>query len=105
MRDVYILGVGQTKRGWFPQRSLGSLAAEAGFAATDDAQIEMDKVQQGWFGHYNPTASMQITSGQVVVEALGLSAKAGEMWSTAVRLEALLSTMPGLLWPQVLMIL
>ena len=77
MRDVYILGVGQTKRGWWPERSLGSLAAEAGFAAVDDAQIEMDKVQQGWFGHYNPTASMQITSGQVVVEALGLSAKAG----------------------------
>src|SRR4030065_2868709 len=77
MRDVYILGVGQTKRGWWPQRNRGSLAAEAAFAATDDAQIEMDKVQQGWFGHYNPSASMQTTSGQVVVEALGLSAQAG----------------------------
>lgn len=77
MRDVYILGVGQTKRGWWPERNLGSLAAEAGFAATDDAGIEMGEVEQGWFGHYNPSASQQTTSGQVIVEALGLSAKAG----------------------------
>ena len=77
MRDVYILGVGQTKRGWWPERNLGSLTAEAAFAAVDDAEIEMTEVQQGWFGHYNPSASQQTTSGQVIVEAIGLSAKAG----------------------------
>jgi acetyl-CoA acetyltransferase len=77
MRDVYIIGVGQTNRGWFPGRSLGSLAAEAGYAATDDANVEMQEVEQAWFGHYHPSASQQTTSGQVVVEALGLSAKAG----------------------------
>lgn len=77
MRDAYIIGVGQTKRGWWPGRSLGNLVAEAGYAATDDANIEMHKVEQAWFGHYNPTASQQTTSGQVVVEALGLSARAG----------------------------
>src|SRR5450756_3234378 len=49
MRDVYILGVGQTKRGWFPERGLGSLVAEAGFKATDDAGIPMTKVEQVWF--------------------------------------------------------
>jgi acetyl-CoA acetyltransferase len=85
MRDVYILGVGQTKRGWWPARSLGSLAAEAGWAAVDDAGIEMSKVEQGWFGHYNPSASQQTTSGQVIVEALGLSAKAGSGTSTPVQ--------------------
>src|SRR5450756_1815062 len=73
MRDVYILGVGQTKRGWFPERGLGSLVAEAGFKATDDAGILMTKVEQVWFGHYHPAASLQFTSGQVVCEALGLS--------------------------------
>jgi len=77
MRDVYILGVGQTKRGWFPERGLGSLVAEAGFKATDDAGIPMTKVEQVWFGHYHPAASLQFTSGQVVCEALGLSGKAG----------------------------
>jgi acetyl-CoA C-acetyltransferase len=77
MRDVYILGVGQTRRGWWPARSLGSLAAEAGWAAVEDAGIEMSQIEQGWFGHYNPSASQQTTSGQVVVEALGLSARAG----------------------------
>ena len=41
MRDVYIIGVGQTKRGWFPGRGLASLAAEAGYAATDDADVPM----------------------------------------------------------------
>lgn len=77
MRDVYILGVGQTKRGWWPRRSLGSLAAEAAWAAVDDARIEMTQIEQGWFGHYNPSASQQTTCGQVVVEAIGMSSKAG----------------------------
>lgn len=77
MRDVYILGVGQTNRGWFPDRGLGSLVAEAGFKATEDAGIPMNKVEQVWFGHYHESASLQFTSGQIVCEAFGLSGVAG----------------------------
>lgn len=76
MKRVYILGVGQTQRGFFPDKSMPELCVEAAFEALADARLEMRDIQYVWLGRYPPTCDMQFTAGQVMVDALGVSVQA-----------------------------
>ena len=76
MEKVYILGVGQTDRGFFPDLDMVDLSQEAAFSALTDAGLEMAEVKHVWLGRYPPTSDMQFTAGQVVVDALGISVQA-----------------------------
>ena len=73
MRKVCILGVGQTQRGFHPDKGMADLCVEAAFEAIEDAGLEMKQVQYVWLGRYPPTCDMQFTAGQVMVDALGLA--------------------------------
>jgi acetyl-CoA C-acetyltransferase len=77
MRKAYIVGVGQTPRKHFPQKGLGTLAAEATYKALDDAKMDIKDIQHVYFGTYHPAAHMQFTPGQMIVDAIGLSTKVG----------------------------
>jgi acetyl-CoA C-acetyltransferase len=55
MRDVSIIGIGKTKFGVFPDRSLKSLIAEAGKKALLDAKIEASMVQAFYLGNFAAT--------------------------------------------------
>lgn len=77
MEKVYIIGKGQTKRGYFAERDLRSLVAEATFKALDDAHMDISDINQAWLSHYPTTTDMQMTAGQVVVDAIGASARFG----------------------------
>lgn len=77
MKKVYVIGKGQTKRGYFPERDIRSLVAEATFKALDDAHLDISEIGQGWLSHYPTTTDMQMTAGQVVIDAIGASAKFG----------------------------
>src|SRR3990172_154892 len=76
MKKVYILCVGQTNRGFFPERDMPDLCQEAAFSALADAGLEMAEVQHVWLGRYPSTSDMQFTAGQVMVDALGVSVQA-----------------------------
>lgn len=77
MRNVYIIGKGQTKRGYFPERDIRSLAAEATFKALDDAELSIKDIGQAWLSHYPSTADMQMTAGQVIIDAIGAPPEMG----------------------------
>lgn len=77
MKKVYIIGRGQTKRGYFAERDLRNLVAEATFKALDDAHLDISQIGQAWLSHYPTTTDMQMTAGQVVVDAIGASARFG----------------------------
>ncbi len=55
MRQVSIIGVGKTKFGVFPDRSLRSLCAEAGKKALLDAKIDASMVQAFYLGNFAAT--------------------------------------------------
>jgi len=55
MRGVSIIGVGKTKFGVFPDRSLKSLIAEAGKKALLDARIDASMVQAFYLGNFAAT--------------------------------------------------
>lgn len=75
MKSTYIIGVGQTKRGFFPRKDARELIVEATFAALDDAGLDIPDIEHVLVGHYAPSIDGQLTMGQIVVDALGLSAK------------------------------
>lgn len=74
-RSVYILGVGQTKRGFFPRKDVRELIVEATYAALNDAGLDIADIEHVLAGHYASSVDGQLTMGQIVVDALGLSAK------------------------------
>ena len=74
-KNVYIIGVGQTKRGFFPRKDVRALIVEATFAALSDAGIDVTDLEHCLVGHYSPALDMQSTMGQIVIDALGLNAR------------------------------
>ena len=55
MRSVSIIGIGKTKFGVFPDRSLRSLCAEAGKKALVDAKIDASMIQAFYLGNFAAT--------------------------------------------------
>ena len=55
MRGVSIIGMGKTKFGVFPNRSLKSLIAEAGKKALLDAKIDASMIQAFYLGNFAAT--------------------------------------------------
>src|SRR4029078_12141798 len=55
MRGVSIIGIGKTKFGVFPDRSLKSLIAEAGKKALLDAKIDASMIQAFYLGNFQAT--------------------------------------------------
>lgn len=55
MRDVSIIGIGKTKFGVFPERSLKSLIAEASKKALLDAKIDASMIQAFYLGNFAAT--------------------------------------------------
>ena len=73
MRQVSIIGVGDTKMGKLPERSLKSLISEAGNEAILDAGIEKNAIEALFVGNFNLQALCgQGHMGALVSETLGL---------------------------------
>ncbi len=51
MRDVFVIGVGMTQFGKFPERSLKDLGREACWLAIKDAGVRPDTIQAGYCGN------------------------------------------------------
>lgn len=69
MSNAYIIGIGLTKFGRHPDRTVESLAAEAVGAALRDAQVEWKDVQQFYAAHVN----QGVAAGQRVIKEVGPS--------------------------------
>lgn len=52
-RDVVVLGVGQTKFGSYPDKSLAKLFADAFFQAADESNIGKEEVEALYYGNFN----------------------------------------------------
>lgn len=52
-RDVAVLGVGQTKFGSHPDKSLTSLFGEAFFQALNGSNVERDQIEALYYGNFN----------------------------------------------------
>lgn len=76
-RKAYILGYGQTKCGFFPDRDMRSLISESYVKLLDYSGIEPKDIQQIWLSHYPMQCDLQATSGQVAIEAVGLGSRVG----------------------------
>lgn len=73
MRSVSVIGIGETKMGKFPEKSLRELIAEAGNKAIADAGIEKDRIQALYMGNYNSSYwCLQSHIGPLAVEVLNL---------------------------------
>lgn len=73
MRNVYVIGVGMTRFGRLPEKTLGELGREACWAAIKDAGINPKKIQAGYCG--NAEGSWRwgaITLGQMVLWEVGI---------------------------------
>ena len=77
MGKAYIIGYGQTKCGFFGHRDMRSLISEAYIKAIDYSGIDPGDIQQMWLSHYPKHADMQMTAGQVAIEAVGLGSRVG----------------------------
>lgn len=69
MPNAYIIGIGLTKFGRHPDRTVESLAAEAIGIALRDAQVEWKEVQQLYAAHVN----QGVAAGQRVIKEVGPS--------------------------------
>lgn len=74
MRDVYVIGVGMTRFGKFPDRGLKSLTQEAVDKALKHSGVEKDKLEVASVGNaYAGIATGQESiRGQVVLRAMGI---------------------------------
>lgn len=73
MRGVSVLGIGETKVGKLPQRSLKDLILDAGAKAITDAGIEKDRIQALYMGNFNSSHFCQQSHiGPLASEVLGL---------------------------------
>ena len=74
MRNVYVCGIGETRLGKLPGRSLRGLIQEAGSKAIQDAGIEHDAIEAIYVGNFAGGQLMnQGHLGALVAEELGLS--------------------------------
>ena len=76
-RKVYIVGMGQTKRGFFPDQDWRALLFDAYSEAIQECKLDPKEIGHVWFGFYPATASHQFTASHSVVDALGLSTQVG----------------------------
>ena len=67
-RDVYVAGCGVTQFGNRWHASAPDLAAEACFAALDDAGLELSDVEAAWVGAFYPATGI---GGSFLVDAIG----------------------------------
>lgn len=73
MRSISIIGIGETKMGKLPDRSLRDLIAEAGGKAIADAGIEKGTIQALYLGNFNSQyLCYQGHMGPLASEVLGL---------------------------------
>jgi len=74
MREVYIIGVGMTKFGKYPDRNMKSLASEAVDAACKHAGIEKKDIQVAAVGnaYQGLVTGQESIRGQVVLRAMGI---------------------------------
>jgi len=69
MREVIVLGVGQSAFGKFPGRSVAQLGCEAALAAVRDAGIETRQIQTA----YTSRLYSDMITGQVILKDIGLA--------------------------------
>ncbi len=73
MRGVSIIGIGETKMGKLPDKSLRDLIREAGSKAIADAGIEKERIQAVFVSNFNSSyLCYQSHIGPMVTEVLGL---------------------------------
>jgi len=73
MRGVSVLGIGETKMGKLPHRSLRDLILDAGTKTIADAGIEKDRIQALYMGNFNSSHFCQQSHiGPLASEVLGL---------------------------------
>jgi len=73
MRGVSVLGIGETKMGKLPDRTLRDLILDAGTKAIADAGIEKDQIQALYMGNFNSSHfCRQSHIGPLASEVLGL---------------------------------
>ena len=73
MRKVAVIGIGETKMGKLPDKSLRELILEAGTRALSDAGIEKQGIQALYMGNFNSSYFCnQSHIGPLASEVLGL---------------------------------
>lgn len=73
MSDVYIIGVGMTQFGKFPERSLRDLGRDACWSALKDAGIRADGIQAGFCGNVlGGHLQREYGIGQAVLREIGV---------------------------------
>ena len=73
MRSVAVIGIGETKMGKLPDRSLRDLIMEAGSKAIADAGIGKDRIEALYMGNFNAQyLCLQGHMGPLASEVLGL---------------------------------
>jgi len=77
MSKAYVVGYGQTKCGFYAERDMRSLVSEAYVKAIQYSKIDPGEIQQMWLSQYPKVSDMQNTTGQVVIEAVGLGSRVG----------------------------
>jgi len=74
MRSVSVIGIGETKMGRYPDRSLQDMILEAGSAAIADAGIDKSKLEAIYFSNFNAQQLCgQGHMGAMVNEVLGVT--------------------------------
>lgn len=76
-RKAYIVGYGQTRCGFFPEKGMRSLISEAYIKALEYSGVDPKDIQQMWLSQYPLQCDLQSTAGQVAVEAVGLGSRVG----------------------------
>ena len=76
-REAYIMGVGMTPFGRFPEKSCADLAREASWAAMEDAGVDPRRVQAVYCGNAvdGLLSGQEDVRGQVAMRATGLAGK------------------------------
>ena len=69
MREVVVLGVGQSEFGKFPERSIGELGGTAALAAIKDAGIEPSQIQSA----FSSRLYADMITGQTVLKEIGIT--------------------------------
>ncbi|WP_040907034.1 beta-ketoacyl synthase N-terminal-like domain-containing protein, partial [Youngiibacter fragilis] len=73
MRSVSVIGIGETKMGRLPDKSLKDLIRDAGNKAIEDAGISKESIQALYMGNFNAGYwSTQSHMGALASETLGL---------------------------------
>lgn len=74
MRNVSVIGIGETKMGSYPEKTLDAMILEAGEKAIADAGIEKSLIEAVYMGNFNGSQLCnQSQVGALACEALGLS--------------------------------